>query len=175
MTVGIFSGLRERLAGPFYQVNIAEIVNAVSEKPDEMDNIYCLMDDKEQKVAWRAAWICEKLSELHPEWFIPKQNDLLERLFSCQHDGTKRILLSTLYNLPNPEPYSVPFLDYTLDHMLDPKESIAVQASCIKLAYRLCRIDPDLLDELKLRLESVDQHLYSAGVKSAIKNVLKKI
>lgn len=175
MNTTLSSEFREQLAGPISLVNITGIVDTVLNKPDELDNIYLLMDDKEQKVAWRAAWACEKLSEIRPEWFIPRQDDLLDRLFACRHDGTKRVLLSTLYNLPNPEPYSVPFLDYALDHMLDPKESIATQALCIKLAYRLCRIDPDLLEELKLRLQSADRDLYSAGVKSTMKNILKKL
>ncbi|MDL2322785.1 hypothetical protein LJC52_02250 [Bacteroidales bacterium OttesenSCG-928-A17] len=166
---------RELLAGPICKANIDKIVDSANRNPDEFPVIWNLRDDEDIKVSWRAAWACEKLSELRPEWFISKQNELIDTLLQENHDGKKRLLLSILYNLPNPEPYSVPFLDYTLDKMFDPKESIGVQALCVKLAYRLCNIDKDLLYELKMRLQSEDLSYYSKGLKASVRNILKKI
>lgn len=166
---------RELLAGPICKMNVDRIVASVDRNPDELSTIWELMYDKDDKVSWRAIWACEKLSEIHPDWLIPKQNELIDSLLLCTHDGKKRLLLSILYNLPIPEPYSVPLLDYTLDKMLDPQESIGVQALCVKLAYRLCRVDKDLLYELKIRLQSVDLLYYSKGLKASVRNILKKI
>jgi hypothetical protein len=166
---------KELLAGPICRAYIERIVDSVNCNPDEFPVIWDLMSDKDIKVSWRATWTCGKLSELHPDWFIPKQNELIETLFHSTHDGKKRLLLSILYNLPDPEPYSVLFLDYTLNKMLDPEESIAVQALCVKWAYRLCKVDKDLLYELKMRLESENLTYYSAGVKTCVRAILKKI
>ena len=166
---------RELLAGPICKANIDKIVDSVSRNPKEFPVIYNLMYDEEIKVSWRAVWACEKLSELHPDWFIPKQNDLINTLLATSHSGKKRLYLSILLNLPLAEPYSVALLDYTLDKMLDPAESIGVQALCVKLAYRLCQVDKDLLYELKVRLQSVDLHYYSKGMKASVRNILKKI
>lgn len=166
---------RELLAGPICMANINRIVDSVNRNPDEFLVIWGLMSDEDIKVSWRAVWACEKLSELHPEWFVSKQAALIDTLLRESHDGKKRLYLSILYNLPDPEPYSVPFLDYTLDKMLDPQESIGVQALCVKLAYRLCKIDKDLLYEFKMRLQSVDLAYYSKGLKASVRNILKRI
>lgn len=137
--------------------------------------MYRLMSDEKQSVAWRATWVCEKLSEIHPAWFIPLYDDLVYRLSDCKHQGSKRLLLSILYNLPVTAPVSVELLNYSLDHMLSLQESIGVQSLSIRMAYRLCKHEPELLSELKLILEHANTEFYSTGVKTAIRNILKKI
>lgn len=163
------------LGGPICTANVHRIVEDVSQNPDLFDRIYQLTFHQDTKISWRATWACEKLSERYPDWFISKQSEIIKTLLACNHDGKKRLLLSILSNLPLPDPYSVALLDYVLEKMLDPKESIGVQALSIKFAYRLCQVDKDLIGELKQHLESADTDIYSAGVKSSIKNVLKKI
>lgn len=59
--------------------------------------------------------------------------------------------------------------------MLDLNQAIATQALCIKMAYKLCRIEPELLPELKLYLENAELEYYSIGVKTCVRNVLKKL
>lgn len=80
-----------------------------------------------------------------------------------------------LYNLPVTAPVSVELLNYSLDHMLSLQESIGVQSLSIRMAYRLCKHEPELLSELKLILEHANTEFYSTGVKTAIRNILKKI
>lgn len=61
------------------------------------------------------------------------------------------------------------------DHLLNPQDSIAVQALCIKLAYLLCRQQPELQQELQVILGNADATLYSSGVQSAIQSTLRKL
>ena len=166
---------KEALGGSISILKIDRIVHSVESNPEEFPVIFNLMFDEDIKVSWRAVWTCEKLSERHPDWFIPKQNELIEILLATTHDGKKRLYLSILSNLPLPEPYSVALLDFTMDKMLDPEESIGVQALSVKLAYRLCKIDPDLLYEFKLRLQSADMINYSKGLRASVRNILKKV
>lgn len=62
-----------------------------------------------------------------------------------------------------------------LDAMLSPQESIGVQSLAIRMAYRLCEPEPELLYELRTILESTETEMYSTAVKSAVRNTLKKI
>ena len=126
-------------------------------------------------MSWRAIWVCEKLSEIHPGWFILLYDEIIQRLIDCTHDGSKRLLLSILYNIPIPTPISVDLLNYCLDHMLSPQESIGVQALSIRIAYLLCRKEPELLQELQLILENAELDFYSTGVRTTVRNTLKKI
>lgn len=169
------SEFREVLAGPIANVSVQLIVQAICRQPEEFAKMYRLTFDSERTVSWRAIWVCEKLSELHPEWFAPLQTELTQRLLACTHDGSKRLLLSILYNLPVTEPISVPLLNFCLDRMLSLQESIAVQALCIKYAYQLCLKEPELLHELRMLLENAETEYFSRGVVATIRNTLKQI
>lgn len=165
----------ELLGGKIGKANIDQIVAHVNQYPDRLEQLYRLTFDEDQYISWRSLWACEKIAEQHPDWFIPRQPELIDRLLTLSHNGKKRLLLSILYDLPLPEPYSVPFLDYVLEHMLDPKETAGVQSLCIKHAYRLCKVDVDLLSELQTYLEDADLLSYSPGVRTAIRNIKKQL
>ena len=166
---------RKALDVPIRNLSVDVLVREICHQPECFEAMYRLMSDEKQSVAWRATWVCEKLSEIHPAWFIPLYDDLVYRLSDCKHQGSKRLLLSILYNLPVTAPVSVELLNYSLDHMLSLQESIGVQSLSIRMAYRLCKHEPELLSELKLILEHANTEFYSTGVKTAIRNILKKI
>ena len=83
--------------------------------------------------------------------------------------------MSILYNIPVSSPISIELLNYCFDHMLAPQESIGVQALSIRMAYKLCKNEPELLQELRLILENTEADFYSTGVKTTLRNILKKI
>lgn len=110
---------KEYLAQPIQSLSLHKIVDAVGIYPEDFDTVYELINYPQDKIAWRAAWACEKIFNLN--------------------------------------------------------EAIATQALCIKMAYKLCLLEPELLPELKLYLENAEPEYYSSGVKCGIRNVLKKI
>lgn len=63
--------------------------------------------------------------------------------------GIRRLLLNTLLHLPVPKPINVAFLDFCLNGMLSPAETVAGQAVCMKLAYAICLKEPELMGELE--------------------------
>lgn len=166
---------RNTLAGSIRNLSIEKIVQDICLHPEYLMDMYQLISDENQTVSWRAIWACEKVSEKHPGWFVTMQDDIIHRLLACQHDGSKRLLLSILYNLPVTYPISVDLLNYCFDRMLAPQESIGVQALAIRMAHRLCKSEPELLKELQLILENTDTEFYSTGVKATIRNTLKNI
>ncbi|MBS5494865.1 hypothetical protein L0N23_23185 [Bacteroides intestinalis] len=166
---------KNTLAMPLCKLSIDKLVQEICLHPEYLKDIYQLISDDKIVVSWRAIWACEKVSEKHPDWFVPLLDDIIQRLLVCQHDGSKRLLLSILYNVPASDPVSVDLLNYCLDHMLAPQESIGVQALSIRMAYQLCKSEPELLKELQLILENADTEYYSTGVKTTIRNILKKI
>lgn len=165
---------RTYLALPIRQLAINKVVDSVSIYPDDFETIYRLIYDPDEKVSWRAAWACEKVFEKHPDFLAGKQTELIRCVMNSNHSGKNRILLSILLFLPVPTPLPVDFLDYCFERMLDLNQAIAVQALCIKMAYKLCLTEPELLVELRLYLENVETDYYSPAVKSCIRNILKK-
>ncbi|NDV82933.1 hypothetical protein [Bacteroides sp. 51] len=166
---------KEYLAQPIYRLSLHKIVDSVSVYPEDFDIVYKLIKDPQEKVSWRAAWACEKIFEKYPDFLEGKQKELIAIVMNNKHSGTRRILLSILLELPAPEPLPVDFLDFCFNNMLDLNQAIATQALCIKMSYKLCLLEPELLPELKLYLENAEPEYYSPGVKSCIRNVLKRL
>ena len=64
------------------------------------------------------------------------------------------------------------FLDFCLEHMASVGEPPGVQALCMKLAFRMCQFYPELSEELRRTLESMDADSYKPAVVSLIKKIL---
>jgi len=166
--------LREQLSGALYSNFAEKFAYCIADNPECFPEIYDLTFDKDPKMAWRAMWVCEKVSYMFPEWFMDKRSELMQRTMQSLNHGSKRSMLHILLHLPIEEPISVEFLNFCLDRMLSPQEPIAIQAQCMKMAYRLCKKEPELLPELKCILENAEPEYYSKGMKSVIRNILKQ-
>lgn len=62
------------------ELNIEPMVKSLSLHPEELPDMYKLTFDNKLLVSWRALWVCEKLSEVHPGWFVPLREELTGRL-----------------------------------------------------------------------------------------------
>lgn len=166
---------KKALAGASGRKYIDPIVEQVTTSPALFPILYALTEDEEEKTAWRATWACEKLSISLPSLFIERREELMQRAMHCPHGGIRRLLLNILLHLPVPQPIDVAFLDFCLNGMLSPAETIAGQAVCMKLAYSLCLKEPELMSELQAYLENMEPEYYAPALQSARNNILKKI
>lgn len=167
---------REHLIRPLSKLFVDQLVQEIFDYPSDMQIVYKLIFDSDEKVAWRAAWACQKISDKHPEWFTDLYFfELASLAISTAHGGLLRGCLSILNNLPIPEPIPVDFINACFDWMISPKSPIAVQSYSMKMLFRICIIEPDFKQELIAYLENLDAGSYSAGFNSARKNVLNAL
>lgn len=140
------------------------------------EELYALMFDPDVKVAWRAAWACEKVCEQKPGYFISgKYNEITRLAVTSTHDGIQRGCLSMLLILPLPDELPVDLINSCFERMISPKSAIAVQALSMKMLYRFCLVEPAFVPEMLACLESVSPDDYSKGVNAARRNILKKL
>ncbi len=167
---------REQLLRPLSMHYVDHLVKEIFANPSDFENVYHLIFDSDEKVAWRAAWACQKISEKHPEWFTEKQfQELTVLSISTKQGGVQRGCLAILNNLPLPESIPVDLINACFDWMISLKSPISVQALSMKMLCRICKKEPDFIPELKAYLEDIDQRLYSAGFNSTRKKVLKAL
>lgn len=167
---------REHLAQPLSKRFIDALVVEIFSKPADFIVVYRLIFDEDIKVAWRAAWAIQKISEKHPEWF--SEEIFLELTKTClntKHGGLHRGCLSILLNLSIPNSIPVEFINSCFEWMISPRFPIAVQALSMKLLYRICLIEPDFIHEFKAYLENASPEDYSPGFISTRKNILKQL
>jgi len=167
---------REHLFRPLSKRFVDHLVLEIFNNPSDFGIIYQLIFEEEEKVAWRAAWACQKISEKHPEWFSNDQIiELISLALSTTHGGLQRGCLAVLNNIALPDPIQVEFINACYNWMLSSKSPIAVQALSMKYLARICIVEPDFKPEFIAYLENIDFENYSQGFKTTRKNILRKL
>ena len=140
------------------------------------EQLYQLTLDNDRCVATNALWVFTHLPAADNEWLYAKHNQLIDRCLK-EHDATKlRLMLNLLLRQPyTEEDIRTDFIDYCLMRLTDPKSPYAVRAQCIKLAYEQMKYWPELLNELRQTLEMISCEPLSPGLRSAWKQVMKKL
>ena len=140
------------------------------------EQLYQLTLDNDRRVATNALWVFTHFALADNEWLYAKHDQLIDRCLN-EKDATKlRLMLNLLLRQPyTEEDIRTDFIDYCLMRLTDPKSPYAVRAQCIKLAYVQMRYWPELLNELRQTLELISCEPLSPGLRSAWKQVMKKL
>lgn len=165
---------REHLSRPLSKHYADNLVLEIFANPSDFDVVYQLIFDTDEKVRWRAAWACQKISEKYPQWFNDQNFlELTNLALTTSHGGLHRGCLSIIKNISLPQNIPVEFINACFEWMISPKYPIAVQALSMKIVYSICLRESDFIPEFIAYLESVDVECYSPGFKSTRKNILK--
>ena len=140
------------------------------------EQLYQLTLDADRRVATNALWVFTHFSAVDNEWLYAKHDQLIDRCLK-EKDATKlRLMLNLLLRQPfDEEAIRTDFIDFCLTRLADPKSPYAVRAQCIKLAYVQMRYWPELLNELCQTLEMISCEHLSPGLRSAWRQVMKRI
>lgn len=138
--------------------------------------LYQFTFDDDRRVASNALWVFTHFSAVDNEWLYAKHDQLIDRCLNEQ-DATKlRLMLNLLLRQPyTEEDIRTDFIDFCLMRLTDPKSPYAVRAQCIKIAYEQMRYWPELLNELRQTLEMIACEPLSPGLRSAWRQVMKKL
>ncbi len=140
------------------------------------EQLYQLTLDSDRRVATNALWVFTHFAAVDMEWLYAKHDQLIDRCLN-EKDATKlRLMLNLLLRQPyTEEDIRTDFIDFCLTRLADPKSPYAVRAQCIKLAYEQMRYWPELLNELRQTLEMISCEPLSPGLRSAWRQVMKKL
>lgn len=140
------------------------------------EEFYQLTLDADRRVATNALWVFTHFSAADNEWLYAKHNQLIDRCLK-EKDATKlRLMLNLLLRQSyTEEDIRTDFIDFCLMKLTDPKSPYAIRAQCIKLAYEQMKHWPELLNELRQTLEMISCEPLSPGLRSAWRQVMKKL
>ncbi len=157
-------------------LKIIEIfVESILANPGDFETLFQLISDGDKKISWKAAWVCDKIAEIRPDFFCQTHIEkIVDGAITNSHEGFRRSSLSILYHLPLQQ-VNVRLLNSCFEWMISPQSSIAVQALAIKIIHRYCSIEPDIKAELKAYLENYDSDRLSAGMMSIRRKVLRTL
>lgn len=140
------------------------------------EKLYQLTLDDDRRVAVNALWTFTHFDADDNVWLFAKHDQLIDRCLK-EHDTTKlRLILTLLLRQPfYEETIRTDFIDFCLMRLADPKSPYAIRAQCIKLAYEQMKYWPELLDELRQTLEMISCEPLSPGLRSAWRQVMRKM
>ena len=95
----------------------------------------------------------------------------------CTKSSTKRrIMMVLLERQPFTENgFRADYLDFCFEHMAMLEEPYGIRAMCMKQAFVQCSLVPELLPELEATLQLMDDNFLSPGLRTAKRNILKKM
>lgn len=164
--------LKEKLSQRIGLDDILEITFHAQGNKAVKQELYALLSDVNNTIAWQAAWAFTHFSLAENKWLYAKQDELIDAVLTCQHEGIRRLLLTLLYRQPLTNPPRIDFLEFCLKHALSKDEPPGVKSLCLKLAYELCLLIPELLEEFRLHLDIMPE-TEVPSIRCVRKNLLK--
>ena len=90
-----------------------------------------------------------------------------------ENSSVRRLTLSIIERLEMTEgDLRADFLDFCMEHMVAGDEFPGVQTLCMKLAYRMCKYYPELMEEFKRIVDAMEIDYYKPAVKGLRAKIL---
>jgi len=148
-----------------------ESVDNPAHLPDIME---IALHGKEQ-IAWRAAWLCEKINDHHPGILAPWIDVVTRSLPRIKHHGLRRQLLKIVTLYPIAEADRGLLTDYCLERLEDTSDPSAVKAHAMQILYNISEAEPDMKEELLQVLEWTLETGETAGIQARARNLANRL
>lgn len=163
---------RNDIKGNYSEKFITDICFKVAETGDFLTFVKEYMYDDDPIIVRNALCALSKATDKEISQLNSIRDELIDIAISGNNSSIRRALFGIILRLDmNEENVRADFLDHCLEKIVDPDEVPSVQVLCIKLAYKMCKFYPELMDELKRTLEAMEISYYTP----AVKNVRNKI
>lgn len=164
---------RERLQQTFSEGGAQEIYRAVKAEGDFVGFARRYVFDGDYRVARSALWGLTKANDEELSVLHEMMGELINLAMHTENSSVRRLTLNVIERLPmSVDDLPTDFLDFCFEHLLNLGELPGIQAVCAKLAFRMCKFYPELMDELKRSLEGMQIEYYKPAVKSIRNRIL---
>ena len=165
--------IEERLRQTFSEGGAQEIYQEVKASDDFLGFAHRYAFSQDYLVARSALWGLTKASKAELSQLQEILNKFIDQAMQTDNSSVKRLSLNIVERLEMyDDDLRTDFLDFCLDHMIDVEEFPGIQSVCMKLAFRMCKFYPELMDELKRTLETMEIDYYKPAVKCVRNRIL---
>jgi len=149
------------------------LVQNLIKNPDEIQNLLKTMT-KEEKPAWRAAWVLDHLNQNKPTLLKSHLKEINSILKVTRYNGVRRSLLKILITNPSANNDDGDLLDLCFQWVSSPSIPIAIRAHSMQFIFNLLPTYPELKNEFQLSLETaiLDE---SKGVSGKARKILSSL
>ena len=163
----------ERLRQTFSEGGAQEIYQEIKASGDFLGFARQYAFSEDFRVARSALWGLTKASKEELSQLQVILNDFIDQAIQTEDSSVRRLSLNVVERLKMDEDdLRTDFLDFCFDHMMYVEEYPGIQSVCMKLAFRMCRFYPELMNELKRTLEAMEIDYYKPAVKCVRSRIL---
>ena len=163
----------ERLQQTFSEGGAQEIYQEVKASGDFIGFARQYAFNQDYRVARSALWGLTKANKKELSQLQVILNKLIDQAMQTENSSVRRLSLNIVERLELYEDdLRTDFLDFCFEHMIDIEEFPGIQSVCMKLAFRMCKYYPELMDELKRTLEAMEIDYYKPAVKGVRNRIL---
>jgi len=163
----------ERLRQTFSEGGAQEIYREVRATGDFLGFARRYVFDMDYRVARSALWGLTKATDEELSELQVILNELIDQAMQTDNSSVRRLTLNIIERLKMDEDdLRTDFLDFCFEHMVNIEEFPGIQTLSMKLAYRMCTFYPELMDELKRTIETMEIAYYKPAVKCLRKRIL---
>lgn len=159
---------------PLHKSSVDAIVGDILVGGTDISTLWEITCGDDPRLVWHAVWVMEVLCKKERSLLLPYRRRIVEKILANRgEEGELRLWLNiSLMLLPEVKEIDVDLLNFTLDNICNMRLPVAVRAVCIKIAYQLCKREPDLLKELQAVLSMLDLKEEQAAIKCVVKKVM---
>ena len=163
----------DRLRQTFSEGGALEIYQEVKASGDFLGFAHRYAFSQDYRVARSALWGLTKASKEELSQLQVILDEFIDQAMRTDNSSVRRLSLNVIERLKMDEDdLRTDFLDFCFEHMMDVEEYPGIQSVCMKLAFRMCKLYPELMDELKRTLEAMDIDYYKPAVKGVRNKIL---
>ena len=163
----------ERLRQTFSEGGAQEIYQEVKATGDFLGFAHRYAFSENYLVARSALWGLTKASREELSQLQVILDKFIDQAMQTDNSSVRRLSLNVVERLELKEDdLRTDFLDFCFDHMINVEEFPGIQSVCMKLAFRMCSFYPELMDELKRTLETMEIDYYKPAVKCVRNRIL---
>jgi len=163
----------ERLQQTFSEGGAQKIYQEVKAGGDFLGFAKRYAFSPDYRVARSALWGLTKASKDELSQLQVIFNEIIDQAMQTENSSVRRLSLNVIERLEmNEDDLRTDFLDFCFEHMMDVDEFPGIQSVCMKLAVRMCKFYPELMDELKRTLEAMEIDYYKPAVKGVRNRIL---
>ena len=174
----------ERLRQTFSEGGALEIYQEVKSTGNFLGFACQYAFSQDYSVARSALWGLTKASKEELSQLQAILNEIIDQAMQTDNSSVRRLSLNVVERLwvgerssgmrlkMSEDDLRTDFLDFCFEHMMDVEEFTGIQSVCMKLAFRMCKYYPELMEELKRTLEAMEIDYYKAAVKGVRNRIL---
>lgn len=166
--------LKEFLAHEVLSLKKEEIGKIIGPDPGKFKALFDHAFSRDMPVCWRAAWIMDHLSEVHP-WLAGEYIGNIWQEIPRQHpDGVTRSALRLLSRYGIPEDFQGIAADLCLSWLEKESVPVAIKAYSMEMLLKIATVYPEFTNEFITVIEDQAPN-NSAGYKARAHHIIKAL